>query len=147
MSPLAHPIAAAFGIGATALLAGPAFAAALMFTAELDGGNENPPNPSNATGALSATFDTLTRKLTYTVTYEGLSGPAVAAHFHGPAAPGQNAGVQVPVTTSLDNPIKGAADLTEQQAKALEAGQWYFNIHTKKYPDGEIRGQVTAAKE
>ncbi len=41
--------------------------------------------------------------------------------------------------------IKGMATLTDQQAKDLEAGLWYFNVHTAKFPDGEIRGQLAAA--
>jgi hypothetical protein len=40
--------------------------------------------------------------------------------------------------------MKGAAILTEDQAKAL-LGNMYINVHTAKYPDGEIRGQLTPA--
>jgi hypothetical protein len=44
----------------------------------------------------------------------------------------------------LPSPMKGAAILTEDQAKAL-LGNMYINVHTAKYPDGEIRGQLTPA--
>jgi hypothetical protein len=97
---------------------------------------------SNGNGNLTATLDTSTRKLTYEVTYTGLSGPATAAHFHGPADPGQDAGPQVPVKGSVASPIKGSATLTEQQMNDLLAGKYYFNVHTKANPKGEIRGQV-----
>ena len=77
------------------------------------------------------------------MTYSGLTGPATAAHFHGPAAVGANAPPVVPVpATALANPIKGDATLTDAQAADLAAGKWYFNIHTAANKGGEIRGQV-----
>jgi CHRD domain len=81
----------------------------------------------------------------WSITYSGLSGKATAAHFHGPAKEGENAGPMVPLT-QLDSPMKGSATLTEDQAKALTGGKMYVNVHTTKYPDGEIRGQVLPAK-
>jgi len=33
--------------------------------------------------------------------------------------------------------------LTPAQAADLLAGRWYVNIHTARYPGGEIRAQVT----
>lgn len=108
----------------------------------LSGSQEVPPVASEGTGTLDATFDRDTRRLTYTVTHSGLSGPATAAHFHGPAAPGQNAGVVIPFANPA-SPIKGEATLTEAQAADLLAGRWYVNVHTAAHPGGEIRAQVT----
>ena len=34
----------------------------------------------------------------------------------------------------------------EKQIDELKKGQWYANVHTDKYPDGEIRGWLTAKK-
>lgn len=98
---------------------------------------------STGHGSVTATLDTATDKLTWHVTYAGLTGPAVAAHFHGPADPGQNAGPQVPITGSVASPINGSATITAAQATDLLAGKWYFNVHTKANPGGEIRGQLT----
>ena len=78
---------------------------------------------------MKATLDTDTKEFTYDVTYSGLTGPAVAAHFHGPAAPGVNA-PPVIVMTTLTSPISGSATLTDAQIADLEAGKWYFNVHT-----------------
>jgi hypothetical protein len=64
------------------------------------------------------------------------------AHFHGPAASGVAAGVVVPISGSLDSPLTGTAALNDGQIGDLRAGLWYINIHTAKYPAGEIRGQV-----
>jgi hypothetical protein len=46
------------------------------------------------------------------------------------------------VTDARNTPLTGAATLTDAQAADLQAGKWYFNIHTAAHPGGEIRGQV-----
>jgi hypothetical protein len=127
------------------LFAAPAQAEMLNMTAELNGASEVPANDSAGTGTLEATYDTDTKMFTWTVTYEGLTGDATAAHFHGPAAPDANAGPVVPIEGDLASPIEGSATLTDEQATQLQDGMWYFNLHTAQYPDGEIRGQVMKA--
>jgi hypothetical protein len=109
--------------------------------AELKGSNELPPNDSPGTGTAEATLDTDTKFLTYTVTYSGLTGPAMGAHFHGPSEPGKNAGIALPFKT-VQSPIQGNATLTDAQAADLIAGKWYANIHTAANPGGELRGQM-----
>ncbi|MGY3363838.1 hypothetical protein ACVWZL_000963 [Bradyrhizobium sp. GM2.4] len=52
--------------------------------ADLKGSNEVPPNNSPGTGKAEATYDTEAKTLTYTVSFAGLTGPAMGAHFHGP---------------------------------------------------------------
>ena len=132
-------------ITAAALLAltPAAFAASETYTADLKASNEVPANDSKGSGALSATYDTASKKLTYTVSYKDLSGPATMAHFHGPADTKSNAGVVVPVKDMAPAALKGEATLTDAQAADLQAGKWYYNIHTEKNKGGEIRGQVT----
>lgn len=121
---------------------GAAFADTVKFKADLSASNEVPPNASTGKGTLDATYDTASKQLTYTVSYSGLTGPATAAHFHGPAASGANAGVVVPVQGALSSPIKGTATLTDAQSTDLTSGKWYFNVHTEANKAGEIRGQV-----
>ena len=138
-------------IGATAallvLVGGAASAATLHFSANLKGADETPPNATAGTGAVDATLDTSSNSFSYKVTYAGLTGPAVAAHFHGPAAPGASAPPVVPVPkAALANPMSGTAILTAAQVTDLEAGRWYFNIHTAANPGGEVRGQVLEAQ-
>jgi hypothetical protein len=119
----------------------PAFAEVLHFKAELKAGEEIPPTTSKGTGELKAEFDTVSKKLKWDVTYSDLTGPATAAHFHGPADIGQTAGVEVKVPIEA-SPISGSEVLTDQQAKDLLDGKLYFNIHTAANKGGEIRGQV-----
>ena len=135
-------------LAATALLAFsamPAFAEMVNFTADLTAAAEVPPTDSTATGKVEATLDTESKVFTWTVTYEGLSGDATGAHFHGPAAEDANADPVVPLADPLASPINGNATLTDDQITQLQGGQWYFNLHTAKFPDGEIRGQVKPA--
>jgi hypothetical protein len=131
-------------LSAAALLAlsTPVLAEQKTFSATLTAGEEVPPNDSAGTGTVEATFDTETNVLTWTIEYSGLTGEATAAHFHGPAAPGENAGPVVPIPDPLTSPISGTATLDDTQEADLLAGKWYFNVHTEQYPDGEIRGQV-----
>jgi hypothetical protein len=100
---------------------------------------------SSGKGTATATLDTNTKTLTWTVDYSGLSGPATAAHIHGPADPGANAGIVIPFTGNLASPIKGSATLSDAQMAQLEAGKWYVNIHTEANKPGEIRGQLVRA--
>lgn len=132
------------GLTAAALFAlmPTAFAQAVMYKADLAATSQVPPNSSKGSGALMATYDPASKKLSYTVNYKDLSGPATAAHFHGPADAKSNAGVVVPVSGAVTSPIKGEATLTDAQAADLAAGRLYFNIHTAANPPGEIRGQV-----
>jgi hypothetical protein len=121
----------------------PAFAETMTFKADLKGSSEVPPSDTAATGSADVTVDTDTKKLSWTVTSSGLSGDAVAAHFHGPAASGANADPVVDISAAL---AKGSVDINDEQLADLQAGRWYLNIHTAKFPDGEIRGQVEMAK-
>lgn len=124
------------------LVSGSAQADQIKFTAPLA------PSPwvtSSGKGNATAALDTGTKMLTWTVDYSGLSGPATAAHIHGPADPGANAGIVVPFTGNLASPIKGSATVTDAQIAQLEAGKWYVNIHTEANKGGEIRGQLVRA--
>jgi hypothetical protein len=134
------------GLLATALILGllsPALAAKQQYHAVLSGKSEVPPTTGAGKGTLAATLDTTTKALDYTLTFEGLTGPATAAHFHGPAAAGANAPVVVPIDgPNPTSPVTGSATLTDEQIKDLQAKKWYANVHTAANKGGEIRGQV-----
>src|ERR1700747_3632306 len=133
-------------IAAAIALAGFAASAqqAVIYKAHLTAKDEVPPNASTATGDGTFTLNPATKELTWVVTFTGLTGPATAAHIHGPAAAGVNAGVVVP----FDPPkapageIKGSKALTDDQIADLKAVKYYANIHTDTNKGGEIRGQL-----
>ena len=132
---------ATLALGAAVVFAGPAFAEKMKAT--LDGKTEVPPNASAGTGTADIDYDPASKKLSWKLTYSGLSGPATAAHFRGPAETGKNAGVAVAIPNATSSPAEGSATLTDAQAADLVAGKYYVNVHTAANPGGEIRGQVT----
>jgi hypothetical protein len=125
----------------------PAFGATLRFKADLTGGGEAPANNSPGKAHLEGTLDNDTNTLSWTVTYSGLTGAPIGAHFHGPVSyigltPEENAPIQVATPGNLASPFKGSATIDETQKKDLKGGRWYFNIHTPAFPAGEIRGPI-----
>ena len=114
---------------------------ATTLVARLSGASTVPPNQSTATGNLQATLDKQTRVLTWTLSTQGLSTPAVGASLHGPAMPGENAPVAAPLP--LGKGVEGGTvTLTAVQMDDLLAGRWYVSVLTAAAPTGEIRGQL-----
>ena len=142
-TPILRPALAALAFAATLAFVSPSMAAPVAMKATLSASTEVPPNASKGTGSVDVTYDSTTKKLTWKGTVTGLSGPATAAHFHGPAEPGKNAGVAIPITGADKGTFEGSATLTDAQATELMAGKWYVNIHTAANKAGEIRGQLT----
>ena len=126
-------------VAAAGLLAASAASAQLVhYSAKLAGAAG-----VKGSGEVTATLDGKT--FTYSVNYKDLTGPVVAAHFHVAPAPGGNGPPTLPATAS-PSPIKGTATLSDAQIGDLNAGKWYFNVHTAANPGGEIRGDVKAVK-
>ncbi len=139
-----------FGGLALAGAMGLAQAAPVSFEVPLTGAQEVPPVQTPGSGSAALTYDAATRALTWKVTFSGLSSPATMAHFHGPAAVGKNAGVKLGISqkgaSEVASPISGEATLSPDDAKLLEAGEMYINVHSKNHSAGEIRGQVMVPK-
>ena len=95
-------------------------------------------------GRFTATLNGTT--LTYRLSFAHLSGAAMAAHVHGPAARHVSAAVLVPLCGPCSSPVTGTATLTSSEISLMEAGKTYVNVHTAKNPNGEIRGQITAVR-
>lgn len=120
--------------------------ATVKYTANLTSAEEVPPNASTGKGKAELVLNSATKELTWTVTWEGLTGDAVAAHVHGPADKGANAGVAVQLGvqgTPPKSPLTGKATLTDAQIADLNAGKMYVNVHTAMNKGGEVRGQVS----
>jgi len=126
---------------AAATAAAPAMAETIKYRAALTSADEVPPNDSGGKGTIEATYDTDSGMLSWSGDYSGLTGAAIAAHFHGPAGPGVNAPPVVPVDASK-SPFQGSAKIAPQVASDFSGGKIYFNIHTAKNKGGEIRGQL-----
>ena len=133
------------GMIALAALAVSACSPPMTFQGPISSAYEVPPTASRGVGTVVATVYPSTGAMTYEVNYKDLTGAPTAAHFHGPASPGANAGVIIPATPT-PTPIKGGATLTTDQMNMLLAGKVYFNIHTAQNPGGEVRGQLLRAQ-
>ncbi len=127
------------GSAAALLVAGSAGAVTINLVANMDGAQV--PTASAGIGTGTITFDTVTKVLAWSITWSGLTGTPILMHFHGPAAPGVNAGVQVG-TGVVGPPVVGNAVLNATQEADLLADLWYLNLHTDVFTGGEIRGQV-----
>lgn len=101
--------------------------------------------------------------LTMAGSFSGLTTAASAAHIHGPAPAGMNAGVLynlggpvIPLGSTagaisgnvnlVPNP-NGTTFSVAQQMADLNNGLWYINIHNATFPGGEIRGQILLVPE
>ena len=117
-----------------------------VLTSSMDGAQANGGlgTGSGGTGSATMTLDTDTGEFQWFIVWQDLEGTVSNAHFHGPAAPGMNAGVQVGIDF-MSNPSIGSAILNDNQINDLLAGLWYINIHSTTSPGGEIRGQVLVA--
>ena len=128
----------------TTILSFQSRAALLEFSVTIDASQTVPPNGSAGTGTATVTVDDVSNQLCWDISWSGLSGAATAMHFHGPAAAGANAGVQVNTgaISGLTSPSNGCSAITALQITDLANDLWYINIHTAANPGGEIRGQV-----
>ena len=106
----------------------------------LSGAQEVPPVTTEAagTGAFEIPPD---KSIAGEIATTGIS--ATAAHIHEGTA-GTNGPVIVPLTKTGDNTwsVAPSAKLTDAQYESYLAGKLYVNVHSAKYPGGEIRDQL-----
>ena len=135
----------------------------------LEGYQENPDVSSNATGSFAATIAKDDQSLTYTLSYSGLEGDVLMSHIHF-GKPAVNGGISIWLcgTAALPGPAGTpvcpasgtvtrtvtAADVVGPAGQgidpgafaeivaAIRAGHAYANVHSSKWPGGEIRAQI-----
>lgn len=134
----------------TLALGAPCTAGIITYEFGLDGDQEVPSVPTTGFGNAVVTLDTDSGELTWDVEYFDLMFPSTAAHFHGPADFGENAGIQVDMGPGetfgvTDGTLNGSAMIDATQIQQVLDGLWYINIHSTGFPAGEIRGQVVGA--
>ncbi|MDO5692045.1 MAG: CHRD domain-containing protein [Pseudomonadota bacterium] len=112
------------------------------FSARLTGLEAVPAALTAAQGELVAVLNRKTGLLQWKLLYSNLSGPVLAADFHSPGMSGEVAPRVLSLGRSVLSPAEGRATLNPRQRADLLAGQWYVNIRTARYPEGELRGQL-----
>ena len=134
------------------------------YSASLSGANEKPTaTTSTGTGVFSAQIHPVSKTLSYSLTWTGLTGSITGAHIHGPSDANGTASVLVnfqalpagsnsgTITTGAAGSASGNVDLKlavtatvsgDSLIKLFDAGQLYVNVHTAANGGGEIRGQI-----
>jgi Ca2+-binding RTX toxin-like protein len=97
---------------------------------------------------LSGTRDSVVLSLDYTgLTGEGVPGVSTAVVLRGPAPRGNNGPVlaDFPLrlsATASDSFLTQEYPITADEAEQLRAGQWYIEVSSQEFPNGELRGQL-----
>lgn len=129
------------------------------------------PVSSSATGEFEATIDDAADEIRYTLSYAGLEGDVRQAHIHF-GQRGVSAGISAWLCQTTANPAPAVTDPPScpqsgavtgtirpsdiigptaqgiapgefgELVAALRAGRGYANVHSAKFPGGEIRGQI-----
>lgn len=139
-------------------------------TRPLSGYAENPDVSTGATGSFDARLSQAGHSLLYELGYSGLEGTITQAHVHF-AKPGVTGGISLWLCQTATNPaptagipvcppsgtVTGEVDATDvvgpaaqgiapgefaEILAALRAGRAYANVHTTKFPGGELRAQI-----
>jgi hypothetical protein len=142
-----------------------------QFRATLSGTSEVPAVSTGAGGSFHARIADGDTAIHYELSYDGLEGTVTQAHIH----IGQtdvNGGIAIWLCSNLGTPgvqpcpappatISGMATAADvvgpvgqgigagefaKVVAALRAGTAYANVHSSKFPGGEIRAQVDAGK-
>ena len=131
------------------------------FSATLSGSDEVPPTESNSTGTANFKVNDNNSQLSYWLNITGIK-KVNQAHIHN-GSTGENG--DIIATLSKGKSAKGddrppqigfAGNITKDELQGplkdkeisdlvslMSDGMTYVNVHTDKYPDGAIRGQVT----
>jgi Cu/Zn superoxide dismutase len=104
-----------------------------------------PRGAARARGTFSLTATKLggSASVTWRLSFSRLTGRALAAHIH-LGARGRAGAVIVPLCGPCRSGVSGRATVSGRVLAALEAGRAYVNVHTRRNPGGEIRGQIPA---
>ncbi len=144
---------------------------AITFRAQLTGFGEVPPKLADGSGTFSGKLSADGQSLSWTVTWTGLTGPALVSHIH--FGQPQNTGTPVvffcggggkpacPDGADHSGTLTGtftAADVLAVPSQNVTAGDFagfvkilrahlgYANIHTTQFMGGEIRGQIRVGR-
>ncbi|HYE63226.1 MAG TPA: CHRD domain-containing protein [Phycisphaerales bacterium] len=106
----------------------------------IDGQQEVGPVTTPATGGALISLDRANNILGYDIRRLSLSSNETAAHIHGYAPVGANAGVVH--TLPAGSPKRGTWTFGAANAAAVLDASTYVNIHTVNFGGGEVRGQI-----
>jgi len=109
------------------------------FAMSLQGITETPARTTLATGEGAFFYSRASRTLFYTI-HHSVPTPT-AAHIHGPGPEGVSAGILYDLGSAV-SPMSGSVILTAAHEQDLFNRRLYVNVHSPKFPPGELRGQI-----
>lgn len=103
------------------------------------------------TSTLLLSADALSARVQFD--FSNLTTPRTAGHVHGPADPGTSGPILFDLDTAPTQPdgsriwvfAPSGTTTVAQIVQALRSGRLYINIHSSRYPNGEIRGHYRLA--
>lgn len=120
----------------------------ILFEAVLTADEQTAPTESPGTGLAQLSLERSDLKLTWTVTFSGLTSAATTAHIHGPARLGDDAPAVIDLgAANPTSPLSGSTTLSDIQLELFLKGRVYVNIHSAKFPKGELRGQIQRVRQ
>jgi hypothetical protein len=109
--------------------------------ATINGASEKPTSTtSTATGNFVGDLNTTTRVLSYTVTFQGIT--PTGGHLHRITNADGTGPVDIGFKSLTSPIIETTSALAQSKIDSMLAGQYYVNLHTPRFPAGEIRGDV-----
>ncbi len=149
LSTMLRPATCALALGLGVALTGSAATAAdddIVFKATLSADDEATATTSPGSGTAEVRLERATLRITWKVTYQGLGAPPIHAALYGPENAGATAGEVVDLapkgSRALASPIEGSTVLSDGVFSYLISGRVYVNLSTRRYPNGELRGQL-----
>jgi hypothetical protein len=112
------------------------------YTVHMTGSQEIPKGSPKGKGTFRYQLVTSSGRLCYSLKWSGIGTP-FAAHVH-KAPRGTEGVVVIPLSTSAPVAHSGCVKVKKSLLLAIKKhpGNYYVNVHTKKYMGGAIRGQL-----
>jgi hypothetical protein len=104
--------------------------------------NQVPPTESNGSGTSLVTLNQGQGEVCWDITVSDLTTPVTLAHIHQGAA-----GTNGPVVVDFMEPVNGLNGCVQADPGLIkqirhDPGDFYVNVHTTMFPNGEVRGQL-----
>ncbi len=115
----------------------------IHFYADLSDGPQRAPTESPGVGRVDFVLERDTLKLSWAMSFKDLTSDPVGLHIHGPVpAEGDAPALFDLATDPIRSPLKGEKILTLGEVAFFVQHLVFVNLHTSKYPLGELRGPV-----
>jgi hypothetical protein len=115
------------------------------YACHLDGAHQVPPATTPASGWAVVRHTLANNSLVVYLHHDALATSATAAQLHAGLA-GQNGAALLSLSKTGINAWTGSMTLSAAQASLLAQDSLYLDVHSSAFPGGELRGQITQAK-